>query len=455
VVLFSWVSDKQMLVTGHSVAVAARVSKTMSSQAARFERMEHLEQDVDEANESSASESSQSPTAAESKRRAPGWVIHVLIVLGTVVGLLAGLNVWVQRQVLDTDEWVSVTDELLENDEVRGVLAAYLVDQLYESVDVAEELDTRLPDEIDALSGLLAAALRDPATDGVDRLLATDLVRGLWSNANEISHAALVGILKDETGPGLSTTDGVVTLELGELVKQVGLEFGLSSDVVDKLPDDVGSVTLFESEELAAAQDVVRVVEVLGFFLFLLVIVLYGAAIYLAGQRRREATREVGVALIVASVMALVSLRVGVGAIEGAVGDTPDVNRAARAAAVIGTELLRGIAMAGLAYGAIIAGYAALAGPSNVATRIRAKLSPVLLARPLVAWSASAGIFLLVVYLVPSEPLQSWWRGLIFIGVFATGLEALRQQLKRESAAAPSVSAAPEDVVPTGSDAAG
>jgi hypothetical protein len=417
--------------------------------------MDHPEQDGDEANDGFAAESAQSAITAEPKRRAPGWVIHALIVLATVLGLVSGLHVWVERQVLDTDEWVSVTDKLLENDEVRGLLAAYLVDQLYESVDVAEELDTRLPDEIDALSGLLAAALRDPATSGVDRLLATDLVRGLWSNANETAHSALVGILKDETGPGLSATDGVVTLELGELVKQVGLEFGLSSDVVDKLPDDIGSVTLFESEELDAAQNVVRVVDTLGVILYLLVIVLYGAAIYLAGQRRREAIREVGVALIIASVMALVGLRVGVGAVEGAVGDTPDVRGAARAAAVIGTELLRGIALAGLAYGAIIAGYAGLAGPSNAATRIRAKLSPVLVARPAVVWSAAAGIFLLVVYLVPSEPLQSWWRGLIFIGVFATGLEALRQQLKRESAAAPSVSAAPEDVVPTGSDAAG
>lgn len=370
---------------------------------------------------------------APSGRRAPGWVIHTLIVLGTLVGLVSGLNVWVERQVLDTDEWVSVTDELLENDEVRGLLATYLVDQLYEAVDIQGELETRLPDGIDPLASLLAGALRDPATNGVDRLLSTDQVRGLWSEVNETTHATLVGILKDDTGPSLSTTDGVVTLDLRELVKQIGLEFGLSVDAVDKLPEDVGMVTIFESDELAAAQDVVRVVEALSVVFFLLVVALYGLAIYLAGQRRREAIREVGVALIVSSALVLVGLRVAVGAIENGVGETPDVSAAARAVAAIGTELLRGLALAGLAYGVIIAGYAALAGPSNIATQIRAKLAPVLLAKPVVAWSGAAAIFMLVIYLVPAEPLQSWWRGLLFIAVFATALEALRRQLKRES----------------------
>ena len=98
----------------------------------------------------------------------------------------------------------------------------------------------------------------DPATDAVDRLLGTQVVADLWSEANRQSHEQLVRVLKDETGPVLSTADGVVTLELGELVKRVGEEFGLSGDVFDELPDDVGRVTIAESDELGTAQDVVR-----------------------------------------------------------------------------------------------------------------------------------------------------------------------------------------------------
>jgi hypothetical protein len=417
--------------------------------------MEHPDQHAaDEAGGRLDTKHSESKSGAVTGPRSPRWVVHALIVFATVLAVVAGLNVWVDRQLLDTDEWVGVTDELLANDDVRGLLAAYLVDELYESIDIAEQLDTRLPDNVDALAGVLAAALRDPATDGVNRLLGTDQVRGIWSDVNRTAHEALVRILRDDTGPALSTTDGNVTLELRDLVKQVGLEFGLSADVVDKLPEDVGRVTIIESEELAAAQDVVRLIDALSVILFLLVVVLYGTAVYLAGQRRREAIREVGLAIIVGSVVVLVGLRVSVGAVEGAVGDISGAQGAARAASVIGTELLHGLAMAGLAYGALIAGFAALAGPSTTATWLRGKLVPVLLTNPAVAWFSASGAFLLVVYLVPSEPLQSWWRGLIFIALFASAVVALRQQLAREF---PEALLSPVAAVgePTSSDAPG
>ncbi|WP_394929303.1 hypothetical protein, partial [uncultured Ilumatobacter sp.] len=249
--------------------------------------MELQEEHDHEIDASSDTQNPATDDAATSGRRAPGWVIHALIVVATVLGVVSGLNVWVERQLLDTDQWVEVADELIADDEVRGLLAAYLVDELYESVDVAEELSARLPEDLDGLGGLLAAALREPATGGVDRLLNTDLVRGSWADVNETAHATLVRILRDDTGPAISTADGIVTLDLGELVKQVGKEFGLSLDVLDKLPEDVGMVTIVESDELGAAQDAVRLIETLNVVLFVVVVALYAAAVYLAGQRRR------------------------------------------------------------------------------------------------------------------------------------------------------------------------
>lgn len=408
--------------------------------------MEH-EEELD--NESDAGE------IAAVGSRAPRWVIHALIVFATVLGIVSGLNVWVERQLLDTDEWVEVTDELLADEDVRGLLAAYLVDELYESVDVANEISARLPDDADALGGLLAAALRGPATSSVDRLLGTDRVGALWSELNRRTHATLVRVLKDETGPALSTTDGTVTLELRELVKQVGLEFGLSLDVVDKLPEDIGRVTIVESQDLAAAQNAVRLVELASLLAFLLVALLYAAAVYLAGPRWREAIREAGLALVIASASVLVGLSVAARVVEGSVGDDPGAQGAAQAVTEIGTGLLRGVFTAGLVFGAIIAGVAALAGPSKVARRLREMLVPVLLAKPIVAWSAAIGFILLVLYVLPIEPLQSWWSGAIFIVLFVAGTEALRRRLAREFPEALSEEAAPEDAVPAGSDILG
>ena len=362
----------------------------------------------------------------------PRWVVHALIVLGSIVAVASMANVWLDYQLLETDEWVEASDDLLADDDVRDVLAAYLVDELYGSVDVAEELETQLPENLDGLAELLAAALRDPATDAVDRLLGTEQVAVVWSELNRQSHETLVAVLKDETGPVLSTAGGAVTLELGELVRTVGEEFGLSGDVLDELPEDVGRVTIAESDELATAQDVVSVVQVLSVVFFLLVLVLYGLAIWLAGSRRREAVREVGIALALSSAVVLVVLRIARRAVESAVADTEDVQAAAVAVTAIGTQLLRDMAIAGLLYGLVVAGFAALLGSSRFARWIRELLAPLLVTKPVGSWLSAIGLLLLLLYVLPGEQLQPWWRGVIFVALFAVALAALRRQLAKE-----------------------
>ena len=88
------------------------------------------------------------------------WVI-VILVLATFLGFLSILARWADQQALDTDQWVDTSTQLLENKEVRDTLAAYLVDELYTNVDVATELQQRLPPELRALAGPAAAGLRD------------------------------------------------------------------------------------------------------------------------------------------------------------------------------------------------------------------------------------------------------------------------------------------------------
>jgi len=365
-------------------------------------------------------------------RDTPRWVIHSLIVLASIIAVASMANVWLDRQMLDTDNWVDASDELLADEDVRNVLSAYLVDELYESVDVAEELETRLPDNLYGLAGPLAAAMRAPATDAVDRLLGSEGVADLWSELNRSAHETLVTVLKDETGPALSTADGQVTLELGELVRRVGEDFGLSEDVLDQLPDDAGRVVINESDELAAAQYIVRVVQVLSVVFFALVLVLYGLAIWLAGPRRREAIREVGVALALSSAAVLVVLRIARTAVESAIADTADVQAAAVAVTAIGSQLLRDMALAGLLYGLVIAGFAAILGSSGFAAWLRELLAPVLVAKPVGSWLSAIGLLLLLLWVLPGEQLQPWWRGLIFIALFAAALGSLRQQLAKE-----------------------
>ena len=68
-----------------------------------------------------------------------------------------------KRQALDTDNWVSASSEMLEDPTIRAALSEYLVNELYQAVDVKAQLAEQLPDQFQGLAGPLAGALREPA----------------------------------------------------------------------------------------------------------------------------------------------------------------------------------------------------------------------------------------------------------------------------------------------------
>jgi len=242
-----------------------------------------------------------------------GKLVWALLVLASVIAIGSSLNVWAQKQVLNTDRWVEASNELLADDEVRGALATFLVDELYNNVDVSGELADTLPGDFQGLAGVLTAALRGPATEGVDRLLSTPAARGVWDTANRKAHETIVAILRDETTV-VSTTDGVVTLELGDLVRDLGEDLGLPSGLIDAIPADTGEIVLFESSELEQAQQIVRVIEFFSVLLFIVVAGLYAGAVFLSDKSQRRATlRDVGWAITVSGLIILLLRQAGIG----------------------------------------------------------------------------------------------------------------------------------------------
>ena len=122
----------------------------------------------------------------------------------------------------------------------------------------------------------------------------------------------MVNILRDETVPAVSTADGTVTLELGTLVRSVGESLGLPQGALDRIPPDAGQVVIFESDELAAVQTTVQLLDFLSWFLFVLVVGLFVLAVYLARGWRVTALRNVGLALVIGGVVLLVLRALGV-----------------------------------------------------------------------------------------------------------------------------------------------
>jgi hypothetical protein len=353
-----------------------------------------------------------------------------LIFVASLLSFLALPALWLDRQALNTDNWTETSSELLENEAVRTQIANYLVDQIYANVDVQAELAKVLPPRAEPLAGFAAGGLQQVADDGVRNLLGRPVAQQAWENANRRAHELLMRVI-DGGGDVVSTTGGVVTLDLKSLLTQTASRFGVGGRVADKLPASAGEIVILKSDQLATAQDVANVLDAAGAVLVVLALLLFALAIFLAEGWRREALRACGFGLIAAGVAGLVARSVAGDYVVDALATTEAVRPAVDATWTIGTSLLVEVATATVFYGVVIVLVAWLAGPTRLATGVRRLKAP-FLREPRYAWGGLAVIVLLLIAWGPTPATRSPLPMLFLIGLLALGIEALRRQTARE-----------------------
>ncbi|MGN6664707.1 MAG: hypothetical protein ACTHK6_10970 [Solirubrobacterales bacterium] len=358
-------------------------------------------------------------------------LVPALLVAGTLVAFLATFSVWVNRQALNTDNWVNTSTKLLENQKIDEQLATFMVSQLYANVDVEAELAKALPPQAQVLAGPAAGGLRQLAQQVAERALAAPRFQALWADANRGAHEALLKIL-DGGGSFASTGEGEVTLHLGRLISEVGKQAGLPEALVEKVPPDVGELTVLRSEQLSTAQKVAKLLRRLPVLLFILLALLYGGAIYLARDRRREALRSVGFGFVVAGALALLVRAVAGSAIVGSLASTAAVEPAAEAAWEIATSLLVTVAWSAIAFGLLLILGAWLAGSTAPARALRREAAPYFRERRGTAYALAAGIWVLLIAWAPIAAFRKPLGILVFAALFAAGTELLRRQALAE-----------------------
>jgi hypothetical protein len=357
-----------------------------------------------------------------------------LVVLAAVIGLVSALNVWVKRQALSTDNWTNSSSQLLENDQIRSALSIYLVDQIYQNVDVPAALEQRLPPQFKGLAPPIAAALQDVAVRRANTFLGRPRVQQLWREANRRAHKLFIAVLDGKHNVLVSTNDQVV-LNLRPLVQQLGTQIGLSGNLAQKLPADAGQIVIMNGGQLHAARTTVKVVRVLSYLLFFLVIALLAAAVYIARGRRRRLLMGAGLSVLLVGLIVLVVRRYAGGYLVDALTTNDDDKHAVTAAWAIGTNLLRNTGINAVIYGVAIMFSAWIAGPSRAATWIRRKLAPTMRERPFVVYGVVA-LALLVILLTGPTDGERVYPLLILFALAFVGTEVLRRQTEREFPAA-------------------
>jgi hypothetical protein len=353
-----------------------------------------------------------------------------LVVIAAIITLVASLNVWVKRQALSTDNWTKASGQLLENNDIRSAISVYMVDQVFQQVDVAKTLEQRLPPRAKPLAAPLAASLQPAAIRIANDLLGRPRVQQLWKNANRRAHKLFIAVL-DGKHDILQNTNGNVVLNLRPIIEQVTQRLGFGQKLVAKLPPDAGQIVVLKGNQLQTARRGVKVIRVLSYFLVFLVLALFALAVYIARGRRRAVLLGAGISVVLVGLIVLVVRRLAGKYLVDALTNNADEKRPINAAWAIGTELLRNVGINLLIYGIVVVFAAWLAGPSRPAVAIRRFAAPTMRDRPIVAYGLLTVVLLIILLTGPTDG-QRIYPLLVLFALAYVGLEVLRRQTARE-----------------------
>jgi hypothetical protein len=354
-----------------------------------------------------------------------------LIVLGSLLAFLSVFAIWTERQALNTGEWVNTSGRLIQNPTIRTALGEYLVEQLYENVNVEKELESILPGSVKELAGPAAGGLRQVAGTGAEKVLETGTAQTLWETANRTAHEQLLAVLENKK-EAVSTANGEVKLNLGSLLTNLAGQIGLAQDLAEKLPPEAGQITILKSNQLKTAQDIVVAIKGLALLLSILTFLVFGLAIYLTQGGRWVTVLFSGVGLVVAGLLVLVLRHVAGGVVVDQLVKQENVKPAAEAAWSIGTSLMISIATTIIIVGVFFSAAGWLSSPSGSARGTRRVFAPAL--NRYLPYCYGGLALILGIYLITASGvgLRSFLTVVVLGAMAAFGLHELSKQTTEE-----------------------
>ena len=362
---------------------------------------------------------------------------RILVVIGIVITVVSLLANFVKREALDPDTFRQTSEELIANDEIRNQVAATMVEQLYENVDVATELEDQLPKNLKGISGPIAGLSRELADRAARELLERPAVQQLFVTASSAAQKQFIAVLEGDSKV-VESTNGNVVLDIRPLVLELGDRFQFVSNLADRVPQDSAQVTILKSDDLDTAQNITQWLKVTANWIWVLALASWAAALWLVPGRRRREVRAIGIGLIFAGLLVLVIRSLAGNYLVDNVVVTESVRPAASEAWRILTDSLASSAWVAVWVGVLGAVGAWLTGDGRRATASRRWLAPHL-RRPEIAYGGLAVLLVIALWLLPVQELRT---SVLLLILSVIGFEVLRRQDAREAHPA-----APVDVI--------
>ena len=359
------------------------------------------------------------------------YLVRFLLVLGTVLTVFAIHAVWIERQALDTDEWVQTSSKLLRDKTIQAALDEYLTNQLFNHVNVPKQLESNLPAQFDPLAGPISGALREVASQAAARALASGHVQDAWAQANRTAHELLLNLIEGN-GNLVQAHGNEVDLDLRPLVTSLATRLGIRADVASKLPPNVAELRIVKADQISTVRTIAKIIHGLALVLSLAALAAFALAIYLSRGRRQVTLLWCGIDLIIAGIAVFVIRKIAGDALVDSLVTQPSAKPAVSRVWSIGTGLLTSIATTVIVYGALFVIASWLASPTASGRWTRRELAPWLRDHPAWAYGLLIAAALIYFALAPTHGLRVLLTLVLLTALALAGLTALRRQAARE-----------------------
>jgi len=279
------------------------------------------------------------PERREKRLRLRRILVGILVVLTCLSLVVTTVGVWAHRTVFDTDTFVSTVGPVIEQPQVTARLANYLTDQIVTGLDLqqrASDVLTQIAPQAAFLAGPITNGIEGFVHDKILTFVRSDTFKNLWYGTLRTAHDAAVKVLEGHSGEVLTIANGEVTLNFVPLVISIlqqvqqaaqgllgdritlpdvtsnltpqQLISALSTALGKPLPPDFGQVTVFKSDQLAAAQDAVDLFNKAIWAMVIVSLILIAATLLLSVNRRRTLV-QLALGTIVAMLVARLAIR--------------------------------------------------------------------------------------------------------------------------------------------------
>jgi hypothetical protein len=269
-------------------------------------------------------------TPRQEARRIRRGLVGVLVVLSCLGVLASTLTVWAHETLTNTDNWLAIVGPVGQNPQVINAVSAYAADQAVTLLQVQPRLEQALPPKAEFLAAPLTGVVHNFTQSTIAKLMHSQQFQQLWIATNRYVHDELLAALRGQS-KNVIISNGTVTLNLIPVINQglqavqqqlaglipAGVKLPdlshvqvpqqarqkLSQALGVQIPANFGQIVLFQSDQVAQAQQFLRLFDFLNIALPVITFLLIVATLWLSISRRRTAI-QLGIGIVVTLIIA-------------------------------------------------------------------------------------------------------------------------------------------------------